>query len=309
MFTFGDHVRELTSRFPKCPPAEAEAFTWQAIRDLFNDHPWSFALKEGRLLTEAPYSTGTVAVTNGSTAVTLTGGTWLTSWTTAPSSRRFATSSRNEPYNITITSGTTGTLDVAWQGDTNTATTYSLYRDIYAVPADCDFSKAYFIFDPTRNARLAQKDFGVFVREKMGSAAMSITGTPYWITRVALTATGIPQIQFGPQAPGTAENYVLFYFQMPTKPTSLASGITPGFPQAYEDLIWRRACWQLAAHPRYFSPARESFLRQEFYDRLFEAMSRFDGLNEINRTVPGTSPMLPGDSLDYPAIPRVTYLA
>lgn len=298
MFSFGDHCDEFTDRFPRIPPLEAEAFVWQAIKDLFNEHPWIFALKTGYVTTEALYATGTVALTQNSTAVTLTGGTWVTSWTTAPSTRRFVGPGRSESYGITISTSTTGVLDTPWMGANTTAGTYTLFRDTYALPSDCDFGKVYFLLDTTQGRVLPMKDYGVFMRRKAAENAFAITGTPEIATLASLTATGVPQVQFGPQAPSTAEIYTLIYFQKPTKPTSRSSAVVPAFPEAYEDLIWRRAVWQAAVHPRY-RRAEAPLYQQEYYDRLFEAISRFDGQSEIRRIVQGTVPNLPSDWLDY----------
>jgi hypothetical protein len=301
VFTFGDHVAELRDRFPRVPPPEAEAFVWQAVKDVFNDFPWSFAIKEGKLVTEDLYNTGTVELTNGSTAVTLTSGTWDTTW----ASRRFAGEGRSENYGITISTSTTGTLDYAWQGEDDPAATYAIYRDVYALPTDCDYGKAYFVIDPNDNRVIHQKDFGVFTRRKINENAISTTGTPEILTYVGLTAAGVPQVQFGPQAPSDARVYTLLYFQKPTRPTLLTSIIAPAFPESYEDIIWRRAVWQAAVHPRYRQADWQRYFT-EYHDRLFEAQSKLNGSNEISRRIPGTNPAT--NDPDSFWAPRVEYV-
>jgi hypothetical protein len=69
---------------------------------------------EAVLQTTAPYSTGTVAVTEGSAAVTGTD----TVWTAGMSGREFRVTGRDEIYTFTRTGNTTGTLDRNYEGDT-----------------------------------------------------------------------------------------------------------------------------------------------------------------------------------------------
>ena len=284
-FSIGDHVAEFRDRFPRVPPIEADAFIWQAVKDVFNDFPWSFAIKQGVLITEDSYTTGTVAVTNGSTAVALTDGTWTAGW----EQRRIAVSGRAENYGITITGAATGTLDTAWQGEDDTDATYTIYRDTYDLPTDCDYGKAYFIVDPNENRCLHMKDYGLFTRRKIAENAISTTGTPEIVTYVGLGSDAVPQIQFGPQAPSESRLYTVLYFAKPTQPVSDASLVSPAFPESYEDLIWRRAIWQASVHPRYRQANWQQYA-VEYYDRLFEAQSRLNGKSEITRRIPGTRP-------------------
>ena len=47
-----------------------------SIREVVESHDWPHLTKRLGLRTEAPYSTGTVAATHGSTTITGTGTTW-----------------------------------------------------------------------------------------------------------------------------------------------------------------------------------------------------------------------------------------
>lgn len=79
---------------------------------------------------QAPYSTGTITLTNGDATVTLAGGTYPT-W--AASGKFFV-----EGQILDVASRTDGTnveLDGAWNGDTTSAT-YVLFQDEYDLPDD-----------------------------------------------------------------------------------------------------------------------------------------------------------------------------
>lgn len=85
------------------------------------------------LQTTAPYDTGTVAVTNGSASVTLTGGTW----TTAMTGRAFRVGTDTAYYEFTYASATTGTLDRVYEGTTDSAADYSIWQSVYPLPSNC----------------------------------------------------------------------------------------------------------------------------------------------------------------------------
>lgn len=85
----------------------------------------------GELNLNGAYSTGTIAITNGGTTVTLTGGTWP-SWAASGelhyNGQWFAVSSR--------TSDSAIELETSWSLDTISGETYELIQDEYTLPAD-----------------------------------------------------------------------------------------------------------------------------------------------------------------------------
>lgn len=292
MLSIADHMHKLRSRFPKCGPNEAESYTWQAIIDLCNEHSWSFLLKDGKIQTEALYNTGTIAVLNGSQAVTLSvDGTWLTSWTTTPSTRKIMIAGRAEAYNLTVTGANTGTLDSNWLGDDNATASYTLYRDTYPLPVDCDFGREYFLLDPARNRDVKLIEFGTFHRAF--SMMQNVPGLPWAACRVGLTTVGatvgVPQLKFGPQPPSSAETYALLYFQKPVKPTALTDYPSPLWPERGEDLIYRRARWQYAED---HDLANVNRLRDTYSSRFFDVQSEFNGKNEMTRRIRNTLPSI-----------------
>lgn len=94
------------------------------------DWPWYETL--GRINLQAAYSTGTVAVTNGSATVTLTGGTFP-SWA---ASGDIWIDGMWLPV-LTRDSNTQVTLESAWHGASLTGETYVLAQTEYALPSDC----------------------------------------------------------------------------------------------------------------------------------------------------------------------------
>jgi hypothetical protein len=95
-------------------------------------------MTESFITTVAPYTTGTVAMTNGSTTVTGTD----TVWTSAMVGRKIRFASENAYYRISAVGGNTSlTLEVPYQGTTDTDATYSIYKDEYRLPADLDTYK------------------------------------------------------------------------------------------------------------------------------------------------------------------------
>lgn len=119
---------------------EAQQHAREAIRDAqmlatsMNHKGWEFNKRQGYGRNAGGYKTGTVAVTQDSTAVTGTG----TAWTAAMVGWRFAlTSGQQEVYEVVARgSGTALTLDRPFEGETESAAAYRLYDPFAICPAD-----------------------------------------------------------------------------------------------------------------------------------------------------------------------------
>lgn len=144
--------------------------------------PWSRMDVQGVLQTVAPYSAGTVNVTNGSDAVTLTGGAWSSGMT----NRQFHITGDSDEYVFTYLSATTGTLDRTYEGTSAPTAGYSIYQAIYTLPSNCRFvdEDAFNSFTAGHLRRLSveqgQKDFVA----GMGYPPYPTTGIPF---------TGVPR--------------------------------------------------------------------------------------------------------------------
>lgn len=105
-----------------------------AASDLWHAHPWPERKRLAFLTMVAPYTTGTVTLTNGSTAVTGSG----TTWTTAMSGRKIALAYDGAWYTFTRTGDTTGTLDREYQGETVADSAYVIYQDVYSLASGAE---------------------------------------------------------------------------------------------------------------------------------------------------------------------------
>lgn len=101
--------------------------------------PW--AERKARLTTQAPYSTGTVAITKGSSTLTGTGTAWNTnnafSVKNTRKSGKIVIAGQSTIYDITsVNSDTSITLASPYVGDDQTAATYLYFEDEYDLSAD-----------------------------------------------------------------------------------------------------------------------------------------------------------------------------
>lgn len=103
------------------------ALSWVATAKL-----WERYKTHGTLLLQATYATGTIALVNASTTVTLTTGTWPT-WA---ASGKLKIGSK--VYRIaTRSSGSVVLLASAWQAASSATETYTIFQDEYTLPTDC----------------------------------------------------------------------------------------------------------------------------------------------------------------------------
>lgn len=153
-----------------------------AIRAFPGLHRWTYGYATGRLVLNAPYSTGTVAYNNSTRALTLTGGTWP-SWAASGNVRINDVISKVS----TRDSDTVLTLDATLNpGQTVAAgAAYSLYQDKYELPADFLAS----------DAALAEVHFGemVYIHPHQFTwfvRSAERTGVPCYYTFVAADTPG-----------------------------------------------------------------------------------------------------------------------
>jgi len=100
--------------------------------------PWCW--RRGTLRTHAAYTTGTVAVTNGSTTVTGTNTAWATANAYAENNARVGGKiiiEGSEVYEVTaVGSDTSLTIGTAYIGDTDSGLSYTYFEDEYALASD-----------------------------------------------------------------------------------------------------------------------------------------------------------------------------
>lgn len=106
--------------------------TWinEAYVDILDHRAWRALMLDFDVVTEAPYQTGTVAVTAGGVALAGTG----TAWTEAMSGRQVFVGVDPLPYRFYFVSPTLATLDRPWQGATATGVGYRMVLAFFPVP-------------------------------------------------------------------------------------------------------------------------------------------------------------------------------
>jgi hypothetical protein len=114
---------------------KADAIIKGAVNDALDmvssERLWPHLLRKGYLALHAPYSTGTITITNGAATITTVTGVWP-SW--AASGKIFV---NNQIIDVaTRTSDTVLTMADTWEAATITTATYVLYQNEYDLPDD-----------------------------------------------------------------------------------------------------------------------------------------------------------------------------
>jgi len=271
--TIGDLMADFRSYIPHVQDGECQALVWKALQLIHGEEDLSFFVAEppARIVTEAAYSTGTITIVG--TAITLTGGAWNPAWT----GRRLIVAGRAERYSIAITGAASGTITEAYLGTETTDLTYTLFRDVYELPANCEFSKEIVVFDVLRKEEITFVDYEALVFERERSSARP--GQPLRVARVGLSADGKPQLLFDPP-PSAAAPYLVPYYRSATKPATLTTPLDPPWPNAFHDVPALRAVVEYAnrkGHPR-----RAEWAKQ-YRVRMRKLRSKCDGGNELRR--------------------------
>lgn len=103
-----------------------------ALDMISKEKTWDWYKTHGVVTLQAPYATGTITLTNGSTTATFSGAT-LPSWAASGKLKYGGNVLRIS----TRDSATQLTLAVAWQEATASAQGYILFQDEYTLPSDC----------------------------------------------------------------------------------------------------------------------------------------------------------------------------
>ena len=103
-------------------------------RYVWEQHPWFERAAQYVLTTIAPYVTGTVSMTQGSTSVSGSG----TTFTSAMTGRKLTTAYGNPWYVFTYVGATSGTLAQAYAEEDVTGSGFSIFCDEYDLPLDCE---------------------------------------------------------------------------------------------------------------------------------------------------------------------------
>lgn len=296
MMSLGEQSKKLIGLISTIGANEAR----QRINDAYirscQENSWAHLLKRFTLQTEPPYNTGTIAITTATSAVTLTGGAWVSSWATAPSMRRMEVQGRREPYDVTVfPTTTTATLADAYPGPLDiTAGAYNLYRDTYPLPADCGYAKMMALYDPSQRSdirfptdrgRLLFFNQSRFLKER--AAQNTLTGIPYCFTMMQQTTENPPRPQFQLfPAPSDIRVYHGWYFR---RPSIMANDNTyPDWPEEFEDMLWIQACIDYYSTPRHFSQRFRDHFKMLKAEAFRKMKTEMDGQVAIENQIEGT---------------------
>ncbi len=170
----------------------------QAQREVARAHRWPELMTTAFFSTSAAYETGTVAVTNDSTTVTLTSGTWPTD--VASGRYRFALSVSDPWYEVaTRSSGTVILLKDNYVGDTASGKSYIAYKSHYSLATAADRVEALWVHDDG-----GAQPLGFAASDEQVSDFLhfpSGPGTPTHYYNMARASPDDRQVLLGPSTP------------------------------------------------------------------------------------------------------------
>lgn len=190
--TYQDAIEHLCDYIGASTGDDSVRFCRRAVQDAYNHlptmHEWSYLKSRGRVVTNPPQTTGTIAYTNSSLTVTLTGATWPT-WVT-----QGVIVINNIPYSI-ATNPTNTTITLPPQNnpgaDVAALSPYTLYQDTYSLPID--FTSTDEVMNVNYGLRLTYEHVAnwlVFQRIYRGPATprlYCVRGAPGYIGTMAIS--------------------------------------------------------------------------------------------------------------------------
>lgn len=169
----------------------------QAVREVARARRWPELMVRDFFNTAAAYETGTVAVTEGGTTWTLTGGTFPTA--AATGLYRIALSISDPWYEITTRTDDTHVVTDAYQDDTETAASYVAYKSHYSMPSAVDRIESIWL----HSAGTAYELRNAATDERVTEFAHypSGPGIPTHFYNMERDSSGNRQILVGPETP------------------------------------------------------------------------------------------------------------
>jgi len=154
--------------------------------------PWRERVVETILFTVAPYTAGTVDLTQGSTSVTGSG----TTWTTAFTGRKLALAIGRPWYRFTRTGDTTGTIPTGGYAEaTVTASPYGIFQDEIDLTTTMDvINEASVLSEARRGGMMETTESDLDQRWYVHGA----TGIPAMFAPVMETTAGTKRIRVWP---------------------------------------------------------------------------------------------------------------
>jgi len=176
--TYPDIWNRVLLRVPAASSLLAQDWVQNAFRQVAERRPWSWLIRRGQYLFNAVYTTGTVAVTFGSTTVTGSG----TTFNPGMIGRQFRVGLQTPVYTIAaVPDATTLTLDQAWGGDAASGVGFEIFNMYQTVPADFNYHLS--VFDPRFNWQLNQTvtqiELNSYDAQRANQSSSSYVVVPY----------------------------------------------------------------------------------------------------------------------------------
>lgn len=176
----------------------------KAHREVCESHAWRELEAVSTITTVAPYTTGTVAISNGAANVTGAG----TTFTSGMVGRKLSLG-YGKPWFVidTQTNDTDITIDTSWPFASVTASTYTMYEDVYSLGSDVDrvYLDRVYLYDD-EGYQIGRLTHGEFLER---SDFPEQSGKPDYFAIIENDASGYLQVQIGPYAPDAV--YVIKY--------------------------------------------------------------------------------------------------
>lgn len=252
---------------PKCPIPLAQEFINTAYSRAISFYRWNCLRKEGGFFIEAPYQTGTVTVTEGSTSVVGSG----TTWTTDMEGMQFLTAGIAPYFTVVdVASATSLTLDRPYSKEDGVGLTYSI-QQIY-LEAPSDFVEFESVRDLVNNWSI-RFDVPQAVLDTW-DAQRTFSGDPWLLSPAAPSSSGLRRYEIWPR-PGASASLPFRYYSKP--PLLSANSDTPIFP-IRGDILVEGALSELAKWPGlvdapnpFFNLSLHKLHNEEFEKKLHSA--------------------------------------
>jgi hypothetical protein len=286
--TFGELWKSILLAAPDCPVPLAQTFVNNAGRRIYDSARWSGLRGQSSFIVPVGVTSLTTAVTQGSNAVTDTGGTW----TSAVVGSQFFVGAQAPFYTVTefATNGATDTLtlDRPYAGTTD-ATASSSVQLLY-LPVASDFLHFIDVLDVVNKWRMRT---GPLVEDlDIWDPARTYSGTPWVFAAIEPTSTGgRPRFEIYPRPDITAEHNYPYRYQRRIAEMSAAADL-PAYPIRAQTLREGALC-ELARWPGtqarpnpYFSLDLSAFHEKQFTDALARDMREDQEINQTDIQYP-----------------------
>lgn len=194
MATYGQIRSRVVKECPGVDLTLVDGYLTDGYTSILDKLRWSRQKTQYVFQTVAPYSTGTLTLTLGSTAVVLAGGTF----TSAMSGMQLLAAGRSEAYTFTYTGATTGTLDRPFDGPTLSTYTFNLVQSVFTLPSTArTFENAQLLDQniPLEIQTRSQLNQSLPSRPLVGDLSSPLIGCPLIVALAIDSTSNPPQMQ------------------------------------------------------------------------------------------------------------------